>query len=270
MARRIVLGCLVVLLGVLAGCGGGGNGGSLPLPTAEVRQMEPGDRWDYAVTGTVTVETTVSTKNPNTGDTLSQDVTVDTIDLTGACTRTVSDETIETPQDIDAQIVLVNLDLSGEGFTRTFVGREFITQDADGTIWIHGGETNGNQFFVNNPDDGQYKHVVSPLVQGISWAASVSLTNGVTFQDLHTASNTQQIVVPAGTFQSFVVDGQGRCFGLSSSGKQWWIPQIGAPGQEELTMTDEAEPVILLEEDTYEEFTFRLVMKLTGKSRQAE
>lgn len=45
-----------ILLALLAGCGGGGGGGGLitpPTPPGDMREAQPGDYWEYDVTGTL-------------------------------------------------------------------------------------------------------------------------------------------------------------------------------------------------------------------------
>ncbi|HUV06068.1 MAG TPA: hypothetical protein VMX94_13345 [Armatimonadota bacterium] len=248
MVRGFILVVLVVLAGaVLVGCGGSSglhleegkfaeDGGAevVELQNA-VRQMQPGDSWEYEVTGSVSDGKATS-------------------EVTGAYTVTVSADTVAAPLGDVTRVVLESATLSYNGGIHPLPNKSYITQDENGTVWTYGGERNSSVYWVDVPSEGRYMSVASPLTQETNWTKYVRLTDGSTFNLAYAAAGVVTITVPAGNLETRKLAGNGTFAGMPSVVQEWWAPQIGAPVQRTVVFTHQG-------------LTFALTAKLTARSR---
>jgi hypothetical protein len=227
---------LLLLCVVVAGCGGGGGSSVAPIDST-VRAYQPGDQWEYDVTGTVSDG-------------------VDTVGISGTYTETVTSQTVVTPQSVTAQIVTTDWNLSGNGNTIMAADKAYLTQDTDGTIWKHGGEDGGTVWWVSVPTAGRYECLRSPLSQGESWGATVERTTGETLDELYTVVGTETVSVPAGSFDTYKISVSGKIGGYPATGTEWYAPQAG-------TMIK----AVYVATDTDQGLTLRLTAVLSDRSR---
>jgi hypothetical protein len=211
--RRVLQVFLVVFAcALLVGCGGGG-GGSSTLPISDtIRAMIPGDQWQYSINGTLSDGST-------------------TLNVTGTWILTYSGATVTTPYSETAHLMLNSATFTVAGRTFTTSGAEYISQDASGTLWSHGGEDENGTYWVISPDTGKYVDVRSPMMIGTSWGDFVQTSDGDSDNTNCVVTATENVNVPAGRFEAFKVTENGYFGGLPFNGYEWWSPQIGAPVQ---------------------------------------
>jgi len=218
VTRILVVSCTVIAV-LAAGCGGGG-GGLLPVPRSNtVRQMQAGDQWTYSVTGTVT-----GTSAP--------------IQVAGVLRETVTPQTAVRDGE-DTKGVSWTGTISGPGYSKTLATTDYLSQDASGNIWTHGGLDTGAVYWFVTAIDVRYQRVWSPFSVGQTWGSQVTV-GGHTFNIQYTVNGTGTVTVPSGIWEVYNVTGTGLFAGSSSTEEIWWAPQIGAPVQIHITSHDEA------------------------------
>jgi hypothetical protein len=197
---------------MLSGCGGGGGGGGgssvIPLENT-VRQMQAGDQWQYAVSGTIANSTQA-------------------VPVTGTFTMIASSDTVMTPGNVTARVVLRNWTLAGNSQNFVFVDRVYVTQDALGTILDYGGFEDSAEYWITAPTSGHIVSIPSPMSIGTSWSANVTESNGDTYNEAYTVVGTQTISVPAGRFETYKTSGNGVFSGYPAITTDWYAPQIGS------------------------------------------
>lgn len=240
MSKVVSAVLFLVLVAILAGCGGGGGASSVVPLDGTVRQAQPGDTWEYAITGTATDGT-------------------NTTAVAGIYSETVSASTVVTPQNVTARVILTSMSLTMGGRTSAIVGKEYCTQDPDGTVWTHGGQDNGQTYWITDPSTGRYKSMASPLSQGISWGTHVTENPGSSYDTSSVVIGTETVSVPAGSFQTFKTNISGMVGGVPTSGQEWYCPQLGNVVQRVITAnyTDMGA-------------TLHLTMKLKAKNRASQ
>lgn len=236
-----LLGVLVLLVSLMAGCGGGGGGGgsiaAVPL-SSTMRQMQPGDEWDYSVTGTVS----------DGGD---------TVPVTGTISVVWGAQTITTPGLATANVVLFNMTLTGNGTNITDWRRYYQTQDAGGTLWEYGGEDSDGVYWVTSPVSGRVVDYPSPMVQGTSWGENTMYSNGDTDNASATIVGTETVSVSAGVFETYKAIGNANFGGYPATTTEWIAPQIGGMVKGIMLATDPDAPGVSL----------TLYISLTAKNR---
>jgi len=212
---------LIVLLGVvLAGCGGGGGGTTPTIPLeSTTRALLAGDEWQYSLTGTA-----------NDG--------TDTYAITGHYTETISAMTVVIPDLTIAHVVLWSMTLTVNGTTATIVGKNYYTQNAQGTVYTFGGENADGVFYVTSGTFRSYITQPSPVSVGSSWGAHVERTDGRSWDEYYVVTGIDTITVPAGRFEAYRVTGNGYFSDLPASITEWYAPQVGAFVRGDLTATD--------------------------------
>jgi hypothetical protein len=222
MAIKTLLVSLVVMIALIAGCGGGG-GGNLTPPALDddVRQMQPGDRWVYTVTGTAT---------DGSGS----------IAVIGTLTKTVTSNEVTVPDPVDApaRVVTWSGTVAGVGYSKSLSTEEYLTQDTDGSIWTYGGKDAGGVYWIVSPVTGRNQYVWSPLATGREWGSHEETSDGLSFDRNFEVIETATITVPAGVFETYRVTGTGLFAGSPSEEEVWWAPQIGAPAQHRIEALD--------------------------------
>lgn len=196
---------------LLAGCGGGGGGtSSIPLD-GTVRQMQAGDQWEYTITGTASDG-------------------IETVAVTGTAEEVWSAQTVQTPGGATAHVQLSNMTLTIEGRSATFWSREYMSQDANGTLWEYGREDSdsGGVYWIVSPTSGKACVVPSPLALGSSWGDSITYSNFESEDSAFAVVKTETVRVPAGSFDTFKITGNGRVSGIPATITVWFAPQIGS------------------------------------------
>ncbi|HUV06067.1 MAG TPA: hypothetical protein VMX94_13340 [Armatimonadota bacterium] len=213
----------------------------------QVCQLQPGDEWEYAVSGRATPV------SPST----------DIYDVTGKYTLAMSPDSVGTPHGITAHVLIESASLEIPGVPepiRAYANAYYITQDPDGTIWVYGGKRDGVQYWVVSPPDGRYKSVASPMSTGEAWSANVGLDNGTSFDLSLVAGGIATVIVPMGSFEVFTVNGNGLFAGVPAVIADWWSPPMGAPAQREVTFSDNTPRYTV-------PLTYELTLKLRSRNR---
>lgn len=218
MTNKYFIVGLVLIACLAAGCGGGG-GLTPPALSDTVRQMQAGDRWIYSVTGTATEGS-------------------DSIAVVGTLTKTVTGETVGISGDETARIVTWSGTVSGVGYTNTVDTKEYLFQDADGSIWTYGGEDSGDVYWIVPEGTGRNQYVWSPLAVNHEWGSHEETSEGGSFDRSLTVTEITSITVPNGLYDVYKVEGTGMFAGSPSDEELWWAPQIGAPVQQRIIAVD--------------------------------
>ena len=202
---------VIMLLVTITGCGGGG-GGSTSIPLSDtIRAWQAGDEWVYRITGTV-----------NDG--------IDTLQVSGTFTQTVSGTTIAMPISGTAHILSQAVTLTSviDDVSYTDVSKLYFTQAANGTIWEHGGQdtTNGD-YWITSPSIGMVINMPSPMTIGTSWGDQVEYSSGEAVDTDSTVTGTETVRVPAGTFNTYKGTMNGTLSGMPGSFTGWYAPQTG-------------------------------------------
>ncbi len=203
MIRTWAVGVCIACVVALAGCGGGSSGVAL---TNEISQLQPFDQWDYVITGTIYDGTQSEAQ-----------------ELNGSSTMIMTPETVETPTQEMASVMLLSRELVGDDFAQSDTERIYLTQDPDGTIWIWGGEDDSGSFWFDVP----YKLVQSPLGYNVSWYTHVESTQQKEYDDYYIVVGSDRLDLPAGRFETYHVVCNGRAEGSSASAGYWWSPSVG-------------------------------------------
>ena len=205
---RLVWALGAVALFVVSGCGGGG-GGTPAVPLSNTfRTMQIGDRYEYetsSATGTGAEYVYVGEYR----------FYLDAVDFT-------------------EHTALVE-HLSGGG-SNAYNSSLYVSQDQDGSCWIHGGQRPDYiGYHVNHPEDEKYLLYPGSWYQGLSWEQEVETSDFRTLEISAVVTGTQRIHVPAGTFETYrvtIVQTTSAEFPsipfFTTERTMWTAPQIGA------------------------------------------
>lgn len=176
----VILSLLAAVCISLTGCGGGGGGDGTyfnpPIdggggggnqnnpPTSVIRQIQPGNRVVYSLSGTATSTTDGDTEN---------------MQVSGTVTATVHECSTVYPRYYGRPLKIVwnwSANMSGVPFTHSVT--EYIEQVDDGTIYYRGSSESGVIANSDKPAIG-YK---SPMSRGLTWDYEAVYENGVITQ----------------------------------------------------------------------------------------
>ncbi len=217
MTRASVVAVSLALVVTLVGCGGNGTTVS---PGENVRMLQPGDQWDYIVTGTISDGTQTEPQQ-----------------VTGTARFIMTPEKVETPSHETASVMLASREVVGKDFAEATAERIFIIQDLNGTIWICGGENEGGEYWFGDEFDERYELVESPLTRDSSWHTHVQSSQGPEYDDYYIVTGTGKLNVPGGGFDTYVVTCNGLDAGSPVTATYWWAPHLGMYAQKTETRT---------------------------------
>ncbi|MCE5198192.1 MAG: hypothetical protein ABFD54_07810 [Armatimonadota bacterium] len=200
MKIGVLLGCVLLAVAMLAGCGSDGGGGSSTLATSAVtRQLTSGDQLTYnvndatkaGVTGTMTVKTTDAPLQPYEDKHLWM---------------------IETTQDFT---------VSGEKVTET--STEYVAQGSDGIInvgYIRDGKT-----YIGQKYEGIALRYASPIEVGTNWTCTTTYNEGVQ----STCSYEVLGMEAANGRMAYKIKIDKTEDGATQTFYEWYVPDLGYP-----------------------------------------
>jgi len=189
MKAPALIGVMITLVGLLAGCGGSSGGGSAvspsvrPIASNTLRTFVSGDRIQYSLTGSISSGGVTA---PITG-TASYAITTNAspIDPTGA-TRSVA--------------ILVIAGVLSNGATVTSSGSEYFSQAAGGSKNTYGTSAAG---WITTPVSGFVPSLISPIITPNSWINTYTQQNGDVTSNQISAIGKVNVATGMGVFEAF-------------------------------------------------------------------
>ncbi len=145
---------------------------------------------------------------------------------------TILNETKTSPKGQECLIYSIEttgIDPSGQPQTRR--SEAYITQDKEGTIYMHGRyrEEKDQVLWVTDPPEGYVLDTKSPLSVGTSWSSRFTFNDGSKGEQTAKVLRRDMIEVPAGKFMCYQV----KTELLETDGEKitvidWYSPEIGA------------------------------------------
>ena len=200
----------VVIVGALAGCGGGGSGLTTANPLTAQRASVSGDTFNYSLTGTYSQ--TPLTQNAATSGTATEVFTADTYNGQTALQKTI---------------------------TTVFAENGSPTTLTDTTQYSAAGvalaQTDGSS--IQAVTAGGF--AISPILSAsTNITATETLADGTTITLHYTVTGKTTITTPAGTFACWTATRTvAYSDGFSSSDTVDYAPSLGAPVQETIQST---------------------------------
>ena len=180
---------LVIILLTLA-CGSSGDDSPPPpsviaLKTSTIRDIAPGDSWNYSVTARLYDSTT-------------------TYNLTGEASEQILSTTVFDPiTSTNCLDKFTTLNLSGSGQTINDSFHDYGLQDANGSIHVYG-ENDGSGNVWINTSPGYYVQIVSPVTLGQSGGKTFTYTDGTSQTYAYVvAGSTVNVNTAIGTFEAY-------------------------------------------------------------------
>jgi len=205
---------------LLAACGGGGGGGGtpgqVPLKTAVIRTMVPGDSWQFSVSGTI---------DEGTGP----------IGFTGTASAEILSSPVISPITSDScrdQYTVMNLNIPGVG-PLSIDSHVYLRQDATGSILEYGEGASGiANIWVVSPASGYYVNLPSPMAAGSSSASSITYDDGTTATYSLQVTGTDNVSTGMGIYESYEVHynydyTEPSGAGGSTMSTMWYVPGLG-------------------------------------------
>jgi hypothetical protein len=163
------------------------------IPQASIiRQMSPGDYWDYIVSATY-----------NDGDTIAN--------LSGTARDIILSSTVRDP--IYPQYYCFDqyesISVSGPGLPQINIsGHIYGLQDANGSFLVFGEDDAGVRWIQTPP--GYYVQIISPVTLGQEGGKSVTYNDGSTFTYSYSIANsTEYVSTGLGTFEAYKITSVG-------------------------------------------------------------
>ncbi len=217
---RKTFGALAVLIFVLSlyGCGGGGGTTApnpIPLKTSTIRMGQPGDTWNYSVTGTVTASGTAVNVTGNGTDAILSSIKQDPITSTNCL-----DE-------------FITISLSGpSGFSASLNSHGYVFQDSTGTIYNCGFNDGSGDSWVSAASGGYFVDAQSPIATNQSYGSSVTYSDGSTETYSTQVVGTENVSTPAGYYEAykFLLNATNTYTNGTSqvqSNIVWYVPGLG-------------------------------------------
>ncbi len=237
MSYKLFWAVCVVALFAVSGCGGGGGGGPAVLLSDTFRTMQLGDRYEYEVSGT--------------------DGLLDgPAHYRGTLYVYVGEYSEVYPSGVDYTEFSASVKRYDSGETTAMQWNTYLSQDPDGTCWVHGGTTSsGDYYSIGEPESGKFMQYPGSWYQGLSWSESVDEDIDPFIHYPHrydtsaAVTGTETISVPAGRFETYRISttqtAYEELFGdelfdpesmfpiFTSVKTMWFAPQIGAYVREE-------------------------------------
>jgi photosystem II stability/assembly factor-like uncharacterized protein len=202
----------IALLFVLVSCNGGGGGGSpsgTPATPVPLRMFQNGDRWTYAVSGSVNL--------PGSGVSFSG--TTDRWIDTGSSTK---------------KIIHNEVTLNAAGTTTQTGADTYFDQDADGNVTFFGDANSVNGRVRLDTSATGFLRLKSPIRLGDQVdSGTITFDDGSTLSSSFQVIGTETITVPAGTFDTYKVDATEvhtnptQTLTLTQAGSYWIDPKVG-------------------------------------------
>jgi hypothetical protein len=181
----LLLVCVVL---VVAGCGGGGGGGGappvlIPLKTATIRTMVPGDTWHYSAAGQLTDD-----KGQHS---ITATVIVDIL-------PTIIQSPVTSDNCLDQRTTITVFGLPS---TEDHL---YFNQDAFGTIRSFGDiDDFGQDIWIVIPPTGYFIATASPMAVGNSNSADVTFTDLTSLSYSYSVTSIDNVATPVGYYESF-------------------------------------------------------------------
>jgi len=241
---------LAVAIAALTGCGGSNDQTTSGLEDT-VRQIQSGDEYKYTVTGQRT--------DPD-----------GTLDVAGEYALIVTGQVITTPQDVEATVLLETFDLTANGHAvKNLAYRQYITQNAYGTIYQHGGQTEEN-YWVTTPAIGCYQSMPSPLSIGATWSENIVTVPTGNYTQTYVVTGTDTASLTTGFYQVYRITFSGCWLTLPAHGELLYAPQIGGFVSGNIIATEYVPPMLDDEGEVIEEeytITYNINLTLQSISR---
>jgi photosystem II stability/assembly factor-like uncharacterized protein len=199
---------LLLLLASCNGTGGGDSSTGTTTPPMALRIFQNGDRWTYAVSGSVIL--------PGSG-----------VSFSGSM-----DRWIDTGSSSE-KIIHNEVNLNAAGSTTQTGTDTIFDQDADGNVTFFG-DTDSVTGKVRNAPTAGYLRLKSPLRVGDQVdVGPISFDDGSTLSSSYQVAGFESITVPAGKFDAFRIDATEihtnptQTLTLTQTGSYWIDPQVG-------------------------------------------
>ena len=180
----LLLVCVVL---VVADCGGGGGGGGsppvlIPLKTATIRTIVPGDTWHYSAAGQLT--------DDRGQHSITATVIVDIL-------PTIIQSPVTSDNCLDQKTTITVGSISDDDHL-------YFNQDASGTIRSFGEiDDFGQDIWIVNPSTGFFIATTSPMAVGNSNSGSVTFTDGSSLSYSYSVTSIDNVATPVGYYESF-------------------------------------------------------------------
>ncbi len=215
---------------MISGCGGsssgGGGGGtdlvpegqdksSIPITTSTIRQITPGDTWDYTATATMSAYG-------------------ETMDLTGTYRVQILSTTQQSPITLDNCLdEYTLLTLSGGGETAVAESHSYFLQGEDGSIYEYGVGDEEGDAWIESPIEGFYKVRESSYVTGAHNEWSLSYTDGSTAVYSYSVGDIEAVCTDKDVFDAYLITTNVTYHYpfsnemYTGTTKNWCVPSIG-------------------------------------------
>jgi len=213
---------LVVTIGLMACVRGGGDTSSsasapapIALKTSTIRTLQPNDTWSYAGTGIYSSGGSAVNIAATVSDTILSSAKQDPI------------------TSINCLDEFITISLLGPSGVPTLISsHNYESQDASGTIYVHGENTGSGDIWVNAESGSKYIALRSPMASNQRYGTSVAYSEGTTATTTQQVSGVENVNTTAGYYQAYRIlenaaytDTNGT--GSVESNTVWYVPGLG-------------------------------------------
>ncbi len=218
MKRLIVILFVVSLSSTWISCGGGGDDGgtpAIPLKTNVIRSIQPGDTWNYSVTGVFINNSTTVNLNGSVNNQILASTKLDPV----------------TSVNCFDEYSVMNLILSS-GPPIVISQHTYISQDSNGSIFIHGLNLGAGDAWVSAPSGGKYLSNQSPVLVGQNYGGSVTLSDGTTVKTSSSVDVIEDVQTNMGKYQAYKMTEDATIKQLNGiwtyqNNTLWYVPGLG-------------------------------------------